>query len=104
LGQHHRDTAAGLRALVGPDVEDPDLAELVDELSVKSERFRSLWARHDVRSGGVGTGHFDHPEVGQLELRWEKLDIPGAEQSIIVFYPERGSPSEQALARLADMT
>jgi transcriptional regulator with XRE-family HTH domain len=98
------DTAAGLRALVGPDVEDPDLAELVDELSVKSERFRSLWARHDVRSGAVGTGHFDHPEVGQLELWWEKLDIPGAEQSVIVFYPEPGSPSEQALARLSGMT
>lgn len=95
------DTAAGLRALVGPDVEDPDLAELVDELSIKSERFRSLWARHDVRAGAVGTARFDHPEVGQLELSWEKLDIPGVEQSVIVFYPERGSPSEQALARLA---
>jgi len=80
------------------------LAELVDELSIKSERFRSLWARHDVRAGAVGTARFDHPEVGQLELSWEKLDIPGVEQSVIIFYAEPASPSEQALARLADMT
>jgi transcriptional regulator with XRE-family HTH domain len=97
------DTAAGLRALVGPDVEDPELAELVGELSVKSERFRSLWARHDVRSGAVGTGRFDHPKVGQLELWWEKLDIPGVEQTIIIFFAKPGSPSEQALLRLSSL-
>jgi hypothetical protein len=96
-------TAAGLRALVGPDVEDPDLAELVAELSVKSERFRSLWARHDVRSGAVGSARFDHPEVGQLELWWEKLDIPGVEQTLIIFYAKPESPSEEALARLSSM-
>jgi hypothetical protein len=97
-------TAAGLRALVGPDVEDPDLAELVDELSVKSERFRSLWARHDVRAGAVGTARFEHPEVGELELSWEKLDIPGVHQSVIIFYAEPGSPSEKALAQLSRLT
>ena len=37
-------TVAGLRALVGPDVDDPRLNELVGELSVRSERFRQLWA------------------------------------------------------------
>ncbi|MCW3027307.1 MAG: transcriptional regulator, partial [Solirubrobacterales bacterium] len=42
-------TVAGLRALVGPDVDDPRLNELVGELSVRSERFRQLWARHDAR-------------------------------------------------------
>jgi transcriptional regulator with XRE-family HTH domain len=96
-------TAAGLRALVSPDVEDPELNELVRELSVKSERFRSLWARHDVRSGAVGSARFDHPGVGQLELWWEKLEIPGAEQALIAFYAKPGSPSEQALALLSSI-
>jgi transcriptional regulator with XRE-family HTH domain len=40
---------AALRALTGPEVDDPQLEELVGELSVRSERFRRLWARHDVR-------------------------------------------------------
>jgi transcriptional regulator with XRE-family HTH domain len=94
-------TAAGLRALVGVDVEDPQLTELVDELSVKSERFRYLWARHDVRSGAVGAASFDHPEVGPLELWWERLDIPGVEQALIIFYAKPDSPSERTLSRLA---
>ena len=39
---------AALRALVGHDVDDPRLTELVGELSIRCERFRQLWARHDV--------------------------------------------------------
>jgi transcriptional regulator with XRE-family HTH domain len=42
-------TVAALRALVGADLDDPALTALVGELSLKSERFRRLWARHDVR-------------------------------------------------------
>ena len=34
----------GYARLVGPDVDDPRLNELVGELSVRSERFRQLWA------------------------------------------------------------
>jgi hypothetical protein len=44
-----------LRALVGPDVDDPRLNELVGGLSVRSEHFRKLWARHDVRPKRSGT-------------------------------------------------
>jgi transcriptional regulator with XRE-family HTH domain len=44
-----RETVAALRAAVGPDVDDPRLTDLVGELSLKSEEFRKLWARHDVR-------------------------------------------------------
>jgi MmyB-like transcription regulator ligand binding domain len=33
----------------GPNVDDLRLKELVGDLSVRSERFRQLWARHDVR-------------------------------------------------------
>jgi hypothetical protein len=54
-------TVAGLRALVGPDVDDPRLNELVGELSVRSERFRQLWARHDSRPKRSGAMHIDHP-------------------------------------------
>ena len=41
---------AGFRESVGTDVDDPRFVQLVGELSLSSERFRQLWARHDVQS------------------------------------------------------
>ncbi len=95
---------AALRALVGPDVEDPALVELVGELSVRSEYFRKLWARHDVRPKRSGTGVIAHPQVGPLELRHEKLPVPDTDRQILVVYhAEPGSPSAERLALLASL-
>jgi hypothetical protein len=98
-------TVAALRALVGPDVDDPRLIELVGELSVRSERFRRLWARHDVRPKRSGTSRIEHPVVGPLELSYEKLSIPDAErQTLVIYHAAPGSPSASALALLATTT
>ncbi|WP_043727294.1 helix-turn-helix domain-containing protein [Kutzneria sp. 744] len=94
-------TVAGLRALVGPDVDDPALAELVGDLSVRSEEFRRLWARHDVRRRTSGVSCLTHPLVGDLDLRHEKLAVTGSGgQILVVFHAEPGSRSAQALALL----
>ncbi|MEV6608815.1 helix-turn-helix transcriptional regulator [Kutzneria sp. NPDC051319] len=94
-------TVAGLRALVGPDVDDPALAELVGDLSVRSEEFRRLWARHDVRRRTSGVSYLTHPLVGDLDLRHEKLAVTGSDgQILVVFHAEPGSRSAQALALL----
>jgi len=45
---------AHLRAQVGSQTEDARLHALIGELSLKSERFRQLWSRHDVRAGHSG--------------------------------------------------
>jgi hypothetical protein len=95
---------AGLRAVNGPSVEDPALAELVDELSASSEDFRRLWARHDARLLPSDVAHFNHPEVGELSLRYELLSLVGADGYVVVVYHEEpGSGSEPALARLKAM-
>jgi transcriptional regulator with XRE-family HTH domain len=95
-------TVAGLRALVGPDVDDPRLNELVGELSVRSERFRQLWARHDVRPKSSGIILLDHPQVGPLELSYEKLPIPDTNcQTLVIYHTEPGTPTAQALTLLA---
>jgi hypothetical protein len=87
---------------VGPDVDDPRLNELVGELSVRSERFRQLWARHDVRPKRSGVSHIDHPQLGPLELNYEKLSVPDADrQTLAVFHAVPGSRTAQALALLA---
>ncbi|WP_243980868.1 hypothetical protein [Streptomyces sp. NEAU-YJ-81] len=53
-----QDFVACLRELAGTEVDDPDLEALVSELSLRSESFRRLWARHDVggRDFGCLTG------------------------------------------------
>lgn len=98
-------TVAGLRALVGPDVDDPRLTKLVGELSVRSERFRQLWARRDARPKHGGTTNIDHPQVGPLELGYEKLPTPNTGcQTLVIHLAKAGSPSAQKLAILASAT
>lgn len=95
---------AQLRAETGADTDDPRLQGLVGELSLKSERFRQLWARHDVRRGGSSTGIIRHPAVGDLRLRREKLLIGGADDlTLVLYHPEPGSPEVDALRLLGSL-
>jgi hypothetical protein len=99
-----RSAVARLRGLVGPEVDDPRLAELVGELSASSDQFRSMWARHDVEVATVPTRTIKHPLVGPIELLTETLAITATEgQLLIVYHADPGSPSERALARLSDL-
>ncbi|MFD2796585.1 helix-turn-helix domain-containing protein [Promicromonospora vindobonensis] len=93
---------ANLRQVVGNAVDDPRFIELTEELSLTSPRFRQLWARHEVR-GQRGTPiRFDHPQVGELTLNRERLEIGGAEGlMLVVFHPEAGSSDADKLALLA---
>jgi transcriptional regulator with XRE-family HTH domain len=96
-----RDAVATLRNLAGPDLDDPRLTELVGELSLKSESFRHLWARHDVREKASGTKRFVHPVVGELALDYESFAIGGAPgQILVVYHAEPGGRDERALRLL----
>jgi hypothetical protein len=92
-----------VRALIGPDVDDPLLNELVRELSVRSDHFRSLWSRHDIRARvSAGTRHMYHHQVGELELHYENLQIAGTGgQTLIIYHADPGSHTTQALELLA---
>jgi transcriptional regulator with XRE-family HTH domain len=94
-----------LRSVAGPDVDDPRLVALVGELSVRSERFRALWARQDVNYKTSGTSLLRHPQAGSLELRYEKLLIPGTStQTLVTYHADPGSESEERLRLLASLT
>jgi transcriptional regulator with XRE-family HTH domain len=93
---------ASLRALVGPDVNDPRLVELVGELSVRSDRFRQLWGRHDVQPKRGRASRLTHPQVGDIDLHSNKLAIGGTDDLIlVVFHAEPGSRSAELLGILA---
>src|SRR5256884_6082409 len=65
-----------LRWAAGRDPDDRDLSDLVGELATQSEAFRSRWAAHDVRFHNTGVKHLHHPEVGELSLSYNRLDLP----------------------------
>lgn len=66
---------------------------------MRSERFRQLWARHDVRPKRSGRTKIDHPGVGTIDLGYEKLPIADSDRlTLCLYHAEPGSRSAQALA------
>jgi hypothetical protein len=97
-----RETVAFLRRDSARDLEDPQLAELIGELSLKSESFRRWWNSREVRDKASGTKRFRHPVVGELELTYETLLPAGAlDQALVMYTAEPGSRSYTALQLLA---
>jgi transcriptional regulator with XRE-family HTH domain len=97
------ETVGFLRLAAGEDPDDAQLIELVGELSVRSEDFRRLWARHDVRSKTFGVKRFEHPQVGPIELNYECLQAPDSDQVMVTYTAAPGSASETALALLGTL-
>jgi hypothetical protein len=91
-----------LRSMVGTDVDDPQLISLIGELSVSSDRFRTLWARHDVKHRTSGPIRLLHPEVGLLELHYEKLLMAESGQTIVAYHAAPGSESHERLHLLGE--
>jgi len=93
---------ASLRLIAGRYRDDRELAELVGELTLKSDDFASLWAGHPVHNCLSGVKQFHHPEVGDLELGFEVLHLPDdAGHRILTYTSIPGSPSDAALRLLA---
>ncbi|MEU9475894.1 helix-turn-helix transcriptional regulator [Streptomyces sp. NPDC048191] len=100
-----RGMVAGFRASVGSDVDDPRIVQLVGELSLASDTFRRLWARHDVTALAGGSMRLRHPRLGMLELRREKLPISDSGGQILaIYHAEPGSRTARALESLVSPT
>jgi len=95
------DIVALLHATAGRDPYDRELSELVGQLSMQSETFRTLWAAHDVWRHDTGTKRLHHPLVGDLVLTYESMELaadPGL--TMFVYTAEPGSKCEEALSLL----
>lgn len=90
-----------LRREAGRSPHDKRLTELVGELSVRSEEFRTLWAAHHVRNHYAGAKSFVHPVVGLLELNYVTVELgdPGLHMTSYPATP--GSPTAESLRLLA---
>ncbi|MCA2230147.1 helix-turn-helix transcriptional regulator [Nonomuraea aurantiaca] len=112
LDPHHRDlyprwdtsascAVASLRLTVSRRPDDPELAALIGELTMKSEEFTTLWSAHPVAEHASGPRHLRHPEIGELDLELETLllaDEP--DQRLLIYSAADGSPSQAALRLL----
>jgi PAS domain-containing protein len=99
------ETVAYLRLDAGRHPKDPKLAALVGELSIADATFRTLWAAHDVKEKTFGRKLINHPLVGELDLRYETLALPGdPDQLVVTYLAETGSTTAERLALLASWT
>ena len=70
------DTVALLRTEAGIDPHDKALQDLVGELSMRSDLFRTRWAAHNVRFHRTGAKRIHHPvvEIGRASCR-ERVSV-----------------------------
>ncbi len=91
-----------LRRDAGRSPNDPRLAALIGELSMRSDEFRTRWAAHDVRRHYSGAKSFRHPVVGLLELTFHGMELEDAPGHSLTIYPAvPGSATADALKLLA---
>jgi PAS domain-containing protein len=94
--------AALLRAELGRTPEDDRLTDLIDELSDRSDVFRSFWNDHDVAEHRAGRTQIRHPVVGHLDLAYEAMQLTADVGLTMVAYgADSDSPSEQGIKLLA---
>jgi transcriptional regulator with XRE-family HTH domain/ribosomal protein L34 len=93
--------ASGLREVIAVRGPRSRAAALAEDLLVRSEEFRRVWATHEV---GVRPGpmkRFVHPEVGLLELQCQTLSDPQQAHSLLVYTAAPGSESYEKLQLLS---
>ncbi|MFI6044087.1 helix-turn-helix domain-containing protein [Nocardia sp. NPDC051321] len=96
-----RAVVGNLRIAVGKHPDDPLLAELIGELTMKSPEFVTLWGDHRVTPCDAASYELHHPVVGAMTVTQQTLSIARApDQALIVCTTPAGSPTEEALALL----
>jgi transcriptional regulator with XRE-family HTH domain len=96
-----RAVVGNLRIAVGRHPEDPLLAGLIGELTMKSPEFVALWGDHRITPCDAASYELHHPVVGAVTVTQQTLAIARSpEQNLIVVTTAAGSPSEEALALL----
>jgi len=98
-----RDIVSFLRFDAGRHPNDPALAELVGELSLRSERFRRLWADHPVRDKRHASATVRHPLVGTMELSYETLALSDPDQRLVAYTAAPDSAAAASLRLLASL-
>jgi transcriptional regulator with XRE-family HTH domain len=94
-------TVAMLRTEAGRHPYDRDLSDLIGELSIRSDTFRTRWANHNVRLHRTGAKVYHHPVVGKLTLEFEVMDLSADEGLALTAFTAADAASRDGLTLLA---
>jgi len=90
------DQVASIRQVAGRYPYDKDLTDLVGELATRSEFFARAWGQHDVRFHQSGSKRLRHPEIGEVHLEFEAMEMPAdPRMSLIVYTPHAEADADQ---------
>jgi hypothetical protein len=90
-----RRSIAEFRADASRHLEDPALANLIDELRRRSPLFARNWSEHEVVEREGGERHFDHPRRGHL--RYEQIAFTLASRpdfKLVMLMPRVAAPGK----------
>lgn len=88
-----RTCTAFFRMAVVDRPDDPRLAEVIGDLAVPDEDFRTWWAGRDVDYQTFGTKSLQHPAAGTFLLDWQLLSSPHDDgQTVMVMTAPTESP------------
>ncbi|HEX6359160.1 helix-turn-helix transcriptional regulator [Actinophytocola sp.] len=98
------DTVAGERAAAlraAAALGDPHSALLAEELTIiAGEPFRDRFEGSAALPARTGVERWTHPEVGELRLAYESLDLPDPDEQRLVVYLAADEATAAALDRL----
>lgn len=98
------DVVAALRIVRSRGRRDARVEALIAELSEGSSAFRALWDEHAVAMKTTGRDTFNHPQVGDIVLDWDRLVVPGGGGQVLMVYSAApGTPSATALTLLGTL-
>ncbi|WP_217555769.1 helix-turn-helix transcriptional regulator [Streptomyces sp. GbtcB6] len=90
-----------IRALAGTEPDTPGLAPLIDELMLESPEFVRRWRDYDVQPHPRGDKTFHHPEVGDLTLGYQSMQLDGTPgDRLVVFFAAPGTPDHDKILLL----
>lgn len=87
VDHHARVIVADLRSVAGRRHDDPTITRLVERLQAESERFRELWAEHEVAVRRADRKTIVNPRVGPVLVDCETLVTPDQRQLLLVLTP-----------------
>lgn len=100
-----RAVVGNLRLTAGRYPDDPLLAALIGELTMRSPEFATMWADHRILACDTADYDMRHPLVGTLTVTQQTLQSPrGNGPALVVATATPDSPSATALTLLAHTT
>ncbi|MFE7132397.1 helix-turn-helix transcriptional regulator [Streptomyces sp. NPDC057638] len=96
---------AELRSAYGYDPGSARIAEVVADVSERSQEFAAIWRLHEVKSKSQEGKHLRHPQVGDLHITFAAFTVNGApHQQLVVYQAEPSSPTAAAFDTLKAVT